>query len=362
MKPLSIKTDIKNPSKMQLPGLNGLNFSSESIINARNAGQIQCLRLDLSYRCNINCSYCYTKYLFVKEKKEHSFEEIVNTIEQGIQLGIESVVLLGGEPLIYDRVYDILDYLHKQNIIPIIFTNGIGLTDDIVSYLYRINATVLIKNDGSQKLQDELCGNGVGIKIRQGFQKLLNYGFNTTLNGNLRMGCATVVTNKNYSLMPELWRYLRDNCIYPHVERMTVFDVKLNELSISHEQSLELNKIFMKIDEDEYGIVWDTPYPALCGFKCSILFNGCHCNPYREVSICPEIKAEFNLYEQSLSEILCSEYFRKTRHIELHIKGHCKNCTHLVKAPCYGCRSKVLKKTNDLFAEDSDCPLIGNIK
>ncbi len=72
--------------------------------------------------CNLNCSYCDTKYAFDKEKaNELSIDKIV---ELAVSAGINLVEITGGEPLLQKDVLFLCDELIKNGFTVLIETNG----------------------------------------------------------------------------------------------------------------------------------------------------------------------------------------------------------------------------------------------
>lgn len=68
--------------------------------------------------CNLRCSYCDTKYAYF-EGKLYTANEILNEINK---YGYKRVCLTGGEPLIQDKIQDIIDLLKDYELS--IETNG----------------------------------------------------------------------------------------------------------------------------------------------------------------------------------------------------------------------------------------------
>jgi len=70
--------------------------------------------------CNLRCSWCDTEYAF-HEGKPISVEEIMDAIEP---LGVPLVEITGGEPLLQDGVYDLMDALLAKNYEVLVETGG----------------------------------------------------------------------------------------------------------------------------------------------------------------------------------------------------------------------------------------------
>jgi GTP 3',8-cyclase len=72
--------------------------------------QIDYLRVSVTDRCNLRCSYCMTCGHFhpVRNKPILSFEEILAVVRAGADLGINKIRLTGGEPLVRTDVVDLV--------------------------------------------------------------------------------------------------------------------------------------------------------------------------------------------------------------------------------------------------------------
>jgi 7-carboxy-7-deazaguanine synthase len=70
--------------------------------------------------CNLRCSYCDTKFAYF-EGEELKIEDIIEKIKK---YQSKHVCITGGEPLIQDDIYDLIDKLIKNNYSVSLETNG----------------------------------------------------------------------------------------------------------------------------------------------------------------------------------------------------------------------------------------------
>ena len=77
-------------------------FLPEDIEKVRKSGGLLSMEIEFSLRCNFNCPYCYvgSESDFANELSE---EEIRRTIQQAKDLGARKIIILGGEPMIYQK-------------------------------------------------------------------------------------------------------------------------------------------------------------------------------------------------------------------------------------------------------------------
>ena len=102
--------------------------------------------INLTYRCNLNCSYCYigdylNKNEVYKSRIDISLEDIKRRVED---FEIDTIFLTGGEPLLYPNLEELLDYLYTKNIQVNIATNGLLINEKIINIFEKYNVTLLL--------------------------------------------------------------------------------------------------------------------------------------------------------------------------------------------------------------------------
>ncbi len=77
--------------------------------------EITYLRISVTDKCNLRCTYCMPAegILLKKHKEIMSFEDIVKTAEAAAALGIKKIRLTGGEPLVRKGIVDLVEMLSK---------------------------------------------------------------------------------------------------------------------------------------------------------------------------------------------------------------------------------------------------------
>src|SRR6516164_6732618 len=107
------------------------------------------LRISVTDRCNLRCTYCMPEEVVFLDKSELlTFEEIVRLVRMAVPLGIDKVRLTGGEPLMrreLPRLVRMLAAVEGLRDIGLT-TNGILLADQAQALydagLRRINVSL----------------------------------------------------------------------------------------------------------------------------------------------------------------------------------------------------------------------------
>ncbi|ABR47205.1 Radical SAM domain protein [Alkaliphilus metalliredigens QYMF] len=118
---------------------------------------IKKIYLELTDRCNLDCSICYRKGWGIspKDMELRVLDKFIKDIE-GIE-GIETIVLGGiGEPTYHGDILDILEKLKGYNLH--MTTNGTLLTEDLMKKMIETVHTITVSVDGMQEKFKEIRG------------------------------------------------------------------------------------------------------------------------------------------------------------------------------------------------------------
>ena len=95
----------------------------------------------LTEGCNCKCRHCWITPKYESGGKGKwpyiALPAFKKVIKQGLQLGLSSVKLTGGEPLIHPDILNILAYIEKTKLRLIIETNGLACTPEIAKAIKR---------------------------------------------------------------------------------------------------------------------------------------------------------------------------------------------------------------------------------
>jgi MoaA/NifB/PqqE/SkfB family radical SAM enzyme len=85
--------------------------------------------------CQCRCVHCSADKFKTPDNMELSTDELKRTISDALDLGVGLVVFTGGEPMVRKDIFELVRHVDKKRAIPMMFTNGLLLTDENVKVL-----------------------------------------------------------------------------------------------------------------------------------------------------------------------------------------------------------------------------------
>lgn len=332
----------------------GAEFSKEDIADAAANGRLLSMEVELGLQCNFRCQYCYLGHGGDKSNVLNG-DEIRSVVLQAKALGARKIILLGGEPMIFPGVMDILTFLRAEQLEVEIFTNGTNVTDGNARRMYELGVAVVLKmNSFKEAIQDELAGvKGAYQIIQDAYRNLRAAGF--PAEGH-PLAVSTVICNQNLPEIVEMWEWLRDRRITPYFEIMTPQGNAQDNYHLEVELPV-LQKLFHELadlDHARFGVRWE-PQPPLVGDRCLRHQFSCLVNARGEVMPCVGVTIPVgNVRQRPLAEILRdSEVVQDLRRYKDMIRGPCGTCEKAES--CYGCRGAAYQSTGDYLASDPLC-------
>ena len=333
----------------------GSEFSKAEIAEAVQNGNLLSMEIEFNSACNFRCLYCYAAENGHR-RNELTTEQFRDVITQAKDLGARKIIVLGGEPMLYPHILEMLQFIRGLNMEVELFTNGTGITDEMARTLYGLAVRVVLKmNTFDEKLQDTLSGReGAYHQIQQALNNLKQAGYPSA---DRFMGVSTVICQQNIEELPKLWEWLRDQNIAPYFEMITPQGGALENtraLDITTQQAEEFFKKIAELDRTKYGHHWE-PRPPLVGGICLRHQFSCAVSSEGNVQPCVGVTIPIgNVRENKLKDILKdSEVVSDLKSYKNMIKGPCGDCGHVIE--CYGCRGAAYQLTGDYLASDPMC-------
>lgn len=342
---------------------------------------------ELTKKCNLACVHCRGSSECLEYEGELTTAECFTQIDELAQLGKPMLILTGGEPLMRDDLFDIIEYAVRQGLRVVVATNGTTITPGIAQRLKgagvpRISVSL---DFPTARAHDEFRGQpGAFDGTIRGARYALEAGVSFQIN--------TTITRLNVAHLEEMLNLaleLGAAAFHPFFLVPTGRGKDLAHLELSaeeYEQALnwiydrqkELgDRIFFKpTDAPHYfrvlrqraaqgdGMLHQSlaSHSVRAGHGAmSTLSRGClagigfmFISHVGDVQGCGYLAVTAgNVREQPLSEIWRdSRLFNDLRQFDA-LKGKCGLCEY--RRACGGCRARAYESTGDYMAEEPYC-------
>ena len=166
--------------------------------------------LDISHRCNLECNICEIR----KDKpiQEYTLKEVEGLLNEAIDWQVKDFALSGGEPLLREDIFEILDFVRKRKYHIGILTNGVILSDSFIKrllpYLECGCLSLSISLDAlTPGIHDEIRGfRGCFEKTSGAFKKLSELKKDYP---SINFNSISIILNENLEELPDLAAFFK---------------------------------------------------------------------------------------------------------------------------------------------------------
>jgi len=138
------------------------------------------LQVNFTFRCNLRCRMCsmherIQQLQAQNRPTELGFETIKKVIREGSQMGINSLILIGGEPFLEPRLHELVLEAHRYSMAVTVVTNGTLLSEEVIKKAFASdldNLSISI-DAASEKVFSAIRGENAFARILDNI-KLLN--------------------------------------------------------------------------------------------------------------------------------------------------------------------------------------------
>ena len=322
----------------------------------------------ITEKCNLTCTHCRGM-----PEGGLSSKRANKLIEEIARLKPAWVIIEGGEPLLREDLFSLLEIMRQKQLEVHLITNGLLLTTDIMTTLKQLGVKVMISIDGASLDTYQ--------SIRQGssFKQVLQSARNCSGKGILEAINFTILKN-NYTEIPEIMKL----AVSIGAPKVTLIGLKPchnypEELLTPIEYGEAIELTCQAAEETDVEFFFDEPFfwPTVKarGYTARMPVEGAgivvpsttscafgdylFIEPNGDVKPCSFAKLVLgNVLKKSLDEIwnesLASQLLQKIKDPKTK-GGYCRSCRYLYD--CKGCRSRTYALTGDWFASDPVCPL-----
>lgn len=158
-------------------------------------------------RCNLNCHKCS---VIKRKSKELGVKEWKKIIDRMSEWGTAIVTIQGGEPMVYPKIYEVLDYACKKFSVTF-FTNAVLLDKRKINRLIETGITSLaVSLDSLSAVKEAKMGRG-NLSVKKVIE-LLEY--MQALKKKPKITVNAVATKLNIKELPELVKFINEHGAY----------------------------------------------------------------------------------------------------------------------------------------------------
>lgn len=330
-----------------------------------NNSGLHILEIEITRRCNLNCIHCYAGG---NQKVDLHETHIKNIIEQANEIGVNRLVLTGGEPLLDKNVFSYAEYAKKIGIPEVaLLTNGTLLDEEKAAHC-QVFSGVQMSLDGVPEKAGVLRKNyfpqleraikllhqhRIPITLYATINKDnlndidLMIAYATKQNCTIAFNCLIPIKKDLVKLVPsthELKKAFTD----------IVSQIKENPLvRLSHHFRFLVDK--QRMAEFQQSLEGGIRGGCLAGIAAAYITADGDFLP------CPFIRVSCgNIKTQSLNDIWNNSPILGVLRERTAFKGKCGKCKFV--NCCGGCRASSLYKYGELNNSDDNCFLLEEIE
>lgn len=231
--------------------------------------EIKSAWLTTNRSCNLRCKWCYAQNT-LKPRVFMDFEKALKAVKVLRTYGTKKIVLIGGEPTIYDHFFELIECIRKNDINCTVATNGVAFKD--LTFAKRtVESGVNNINISIKATTEEEYENSTGIsclkQVMKGYNNLKMIGFNPIV--------SYVIVNDNKEEFNQLIDLLKANNVNKIGLQFVkpVLELKQNN-NIMDVRSMArfVEYIYEKMKESNMEYSVEVSFP-LCLIKENILSN-----------------------------------------------------------------------------------------
>ncbi|HNQ67019.1 MAG TPA: radical SAM protein [Bacteroidales bacterium] len=295
------------------------------------------IALEVNNSCNQNCIFCYNHIPHQKIENKSNFQLLKKVLKQAYSHAeINSITFTGGEPLLEDRIPEMVLYAKMKNSLTTIISNGTLFSEQ------KINDLLLVKNDlfqlpihsHSEIIHDKMtCLEGSHEKSVNAIKILKSHGSNVV--------AVIVLTSLNSQTISETINF---------IVNLGIKQISVDRYNIGGKNKNSANQILPELNnlKNSYLLINNIARDLKLNVTSNVCTPHCVINPahfpFIRFGNCPENPLHFpltldisgnvrvcnhspiiagNIFKNNFDEILNSTYVKSWN---INIPEYCKNC------------------------------------
>ncbi len=298
------------------------------------------VKIELTNRCMRNCLHCSSRATNDKKFiKELAFDDVVRIIFEAKEMGAESIVFTGGEPLMYKDLDLLISLASSLDLKTTIYTFAYKTKENLRKYrhlikdglnkiIYSLSDTLSLEEDPSLYTNEEF------------FDKVFK-------DNNGKLGFHYALSKDSFNNFSKVLNYTIDTFKdKPYFDKISILRFVPHgkgtmDMDLNKKELLELKKFYLSNiyqDKIRLGSPWNilgiSNSPCVIADEIMIIgFDGV-AYPCDSVKYFKDLGVSGNIKEHSLLELYNSSYFTSLREVQTSCQG-CADYS-ICKGGCLG--------------------------
>jgi radical SAM protein with 4Fe4S-binding SPASM domain len=200
-----------------------------------------------SRTCNLRCVHCYTDSENKKYSGELTTDEGLSLIDDLATFNIPTLLFSGGEPMMRQDLFTLIEKATSKNIRPVISTNGTLIDRDTAQRIKDAGIVYVgISLDGMEEVNDEFRG------VKGAFKRAMQ-GFENCKAAGQRVGLRLTLTKRNYQDLHQTFDFIEANGINRACFYHLVYSGRGKNMfkdDLTHRESRQAMDIIMERTDD----------------------------------------------------------------------------------------------------------------
>lgn len=270
--------------------------------------------IELTHCCNFQCHHCYIDQKY-RTNQEMTTKEIMNLLNQIKDLGVKSLALSGGEPLLREDIFEIIAYAKELGFFVTLFSNG-SLIDE-----YKAKR---LKSVGLDAVNISLYGTSEriyeAVTAKRAFTNTIS-ALRYLKDENIIVNCGTVALRYNAECLADLFEFCKKNGFI--ARETTLFEFAIYRIIAREERQIDSRMTDVQFEE---FFKIDSRYSNFFKHTCNALRGKLVIKPNGDIIPCtPWPESYGNCKETNIGALWKSskaQHFRKKEYVfEI-----CENC------------------------------------
>lgn len=162
----------------------------------------------LTNKCFLKCNHCFINDCGKLNTSELSYEILIKTLDDFKKNKVCIIAYTGGDPLLYPKLFDIIEETYKRNMLPLLGISGIGVTNKIAKKIHDLGVgCVQVSLDGSHEDLNAV------FRGKNTFNKVVN-SIGILQRHDVRTNLAVCISNENFHDFKDMISLCYDMNIY----------------------------------------------------------------------------------------------------------------------------------------------------